>query len=110
VAVLAQLRRAVSDWAFPVSQFDILKSIKVVAVLARFVLSREVLIWITKIGRACRSVPFNTDPWSRVRDQFGDQNVLLTFAIAMVSVRRPPRAPPKTPAGPLAAPTQPERE
>jgi len=39
-----------------------------------------VLICIGKIGRTCRSVPFNTDPWSRVRDQFGDQNVRSTFA------------------------------
>ena len=56
-----------------------------VAVSARFVLSLEVLICIAKIGRPCRSVPFNTDPWSRVRDQFGDQNVRSTFAIAMVA-------------------------
>jgi hypothetical protein len=48
----------------------------------RFVLSLEVLTCVAKIGRTCRSVPFNTDPWSRVRDHFGDQNVLLTFAIA----------------------------
>ena len=40
------------------------------AVPTRFVLSLEVLICIAKIGRACRSVPFDTDPWSRVRDHF----------------------------------------
>jgi hypothetical protein len=32
-----------------------------VAVSPRFVLSRQVLICIAKIGRACRSVPFNTE-------------------------------------------------
>jgi len=56
-----------------------------VAVSARFVPSLEVLICIVKIGRACRSVPFNTDPWSWVRDQFGDQNVRSTFAVATVA-------------------------
>ena len=49
------------------------------AVSTRFVLSLEVLTCVAKIGRACRSVPFNTDPWSRVRDQFGDQNVRWMF-------------------------------
>jgi hypothetical protein len=40
----------------------------------------DVLICIAKIDRACRSVPFNTDPWSPVRDHFGDQNVRSTLA------------------------------
>jgi hypothetical protein len=42
----------------------------------RFVL----LICIAKIGRTCRSVPFDAAPWSPVGDHFGDQNVRLTFA------------------------------
>jgi hypothetical protein len=39
-----------------------------------------VLICIAKIGRTCRSVPFNIGPWPRVGDHFGDQNVRSTFA------------------------------
>ena len=31
--------------------------------------------------RACRSVPFNTDPWSRVRDHFGDQKRSLDVSV-----------------------------
>ena len=38
------------------------------------------LICIAKIGRTCRSVPFNIGPWPRVGDHFGDQNVRSTFA------------------------------
>jgi hypothetical protein len=49
------------------------------AVSIRFVLSRQVLICIAKIGRTCRLVPSGTGPWSPVGDHFGDQNVRWTF-------------------------------
>jgi hypothetical protein len=50
-----------------------------------FVLCRQVLIGIVKIGRTYRFVLFNVGAWSPVRDHFGDHFVLWTFAIAMVA-------------------------
>jgi len=50
------------------------------SVPTRFVLSRQMLICIAKIGRTCRLVPSGTGPWSPVRDHFGDQFVRCTFA------------------------------
>jgi len=48
-----------------------------VAVSTRFILSRQVLIKIGKIGRTCHFIPFDPRPWSRVGDHFGDQIVRL---------------------------------
>jgi hypothetical protein len=47
--------------------------------------SRQVLTRIAISAAPIRFVPFNPVEWSPVRDQFGDQNVVLTFAIAMVA-------------------------
>jgi len=44
----------------------------VAVVPTRFVLSRQVLICIAKIDRACGLVSLKTRSWSRVRDHFGD--------------------------------------
>jgi hypothetical protein len=44
-----------------------------------FVLYRQVLIGIVKIGRTYHFVPFNVGAWSPVRDHFGDHFVHWRF-------------------------------
>jgi len=46
--------------------------------------SFQVLICIRNYGRAYWCVPFNTGPWLRVRDHFGDHFVRWTFVVAGV--------------------------
>jgi hypothetical protein len=47
---------------------------------SRFVLCRQVLIGIVKIGRTYRFVPFDVGAWSPVGDHFGDHFVHWRFA------------------------------
>jgi hypothetical protein len=44
-----------------------------------FVLCRQVLIGIVKIGRTYRFVPFDVGAWLPVRDHFGDHFVHWRF-------------------------------